>query len=549
MSSYFSNLKIIPKFAMIFSLVLFSVLVSYTVVFWFSSKQKSQGNQIDIAGRNRMLSQRIGAMAMLTNNDSEGQASIAKEEMRKAIVLMDQSLEVLKNGGIAPGIEGNLELPPAPSIIIPKISEIQDFFQGHKEIANILMNEPRYINKVSGISANDSSTSEATKIPNAKFNEALSKIIQRLINGTLLKMNVELTQLFTQQAAESKSNFTRILVGLLAINIAIIAFAFGYLKNTLKPLEPITNHISTLSDGHLPTLLKLDRGDEIGKMNNALNVLSKNLESATEFAKNVGEGKLETNVQVFNGKGDLSLSLYAMRDNLRKVTEEDKKRNWATEGLAKFSDILRSNSDLKTLGDNIISNLVKYTASNQGSLYILDDSNSNDTYLELLSCYAFNRKKFLEKKILPGEGLAGQAYLERDTILMKQVPENYISITSGLGEASPRSILIVPLKVNEDITGIVEIASFDEYQPHEISFVERLAENIASTITGVKINERTQRLLQSSQQQAEELKSQEEEMRQNMEELNATQEDMRRKEREYLEKIGELEKKLNVLAS
>jgi nitrate/nitrite-specific signal transduction histidine kinase len=547
--SYFSNLKIILKFAMIFSLVLFSVLASYTVVLWFSSKQKSQGSQIDVAGRNRMLSQRIGAMAMLIDSDNEAQASLAKEEMRKALVQMDQSLEVLKNGGIAPGIEGNIELPPAPAIITPKISEVQEFFKGHKEIAGILMNEPRYVNKVSAIPLNDSSTSDAIKIPNAKFNEALGKIIQHLVSGTLLKMNVELTQLFTQQATESKSNFTTVLIGLLVINIAIVAFAFAYLRSTLKPLEAITHHMSTLSSGHLPPLLKLDRGDEIGEMNNALNLLSKNLESATEFAENVGAGKLETEVQVFNGKGDLSASLYAMRDNLKKVTEDDKKRNWSTEGLAKFSDILRSNSDLKTLGDNIISNLVKYTDSNQGSLYILNDSNSNDVYLELLSCYAFNRKKFVEKKILLGEGLAGQSYLERDTILMKQVPDDYISISSGLGEAKPRSILIVPLKVNEDVTGIVEIASFNEYQPHEVSFVERLAENIASTITGVKINERTQRLLQSSQQLAEELKSQEEEMRQNMEELSATQDDMSRKEKEYLEKIQELEQRLNVMTN
>jgi PAS domain S-box-containing protein len=525
MKNYFSNLKIMQKFLMIFSFVLVSVLASYAVVFWFSAKQKTQGTQIDISGRNRMLSQRIGAMSLLIDTDNETQASVAKEEMRKAIVLLEQTLHVLKNGGIAPGVEGNIVLPPAPDIIVPKITEVEDFFKGHKETANVLLNESRLIESTS---SGDSTRS--ANIINLAFKDALDKLRQRLINGTLLKMNIELTQLFTQQAVESRRAFTVMLIALLLINVFVIGFAFMFLRNTLKPLEPITSHIATLSEGHIPPSMKMDRNDEIGKMAMALNALSENLGSATEFAKNVGEGKLDTQVQVFGGKGDLSQSLYAMRDNLKTVAEEDKKRNWTTEGLAKFSDILRANTDLKAFGENVISNLVKYTGSNQGSLFIVDDGNPANVHLELLACYAFDRKKFLEKKIMPGEGLAGQVYLEKETIFIKDIPKNYISITSGLGEANPRSLLIVPLKLNEAIAGIVEIASFKEYLSHEISFIEKLAENIASTITGVKINERTQRLLQSSQQQAEELKAQEEEMRQNMEELSATQEEISRRQ-------------------
>ncbi len=540
MNNYFSGLKIIQKFAMIFSLILISVIASYAVVFWFNSKQKTQRTQIDISGRNRMLSQRIGAMALLIDTDNEAQAAIAKEEMRKAIVLMEQTLNTLKDGGIAPGVEGYIILPAAPNIIVPKIIETLDFFKGHKEIANVLLTEPRLTN-----TASDSITSTGGKAINLKFKEAVDKLRQRLINGTLLKMNIELTQLFTQEASESKKAFAMLIV-LLMVNISVVSFAFFFLRETLKPLEPLKEHISILADGLVPPSINIDRQDEIGQMATALNALSGNLGSATEFAKNVGEGKLETQVQVFNGKGDLSQSLYAMRNNLKKVAEEDKKRNWATEGLAQFSEILRANTDLKALGQSIISNLVKYTESNQASLFIVEEADSKDISLQLSACYAFSRNKFLEKKILPGEGLVGQAYLERETIFLKAVPKNYISITSGLGEASPTSVLIVPLKVNEEITGMIEIASFKEYMPHEILFVEKLAESIASTIVGVKVNERTQRLLEASQQQAEELKAQEEEMRQNMEELSATQEEMGRKEQEYVSKIAQLEQQLRV---
>ncbi len=540
MDSRFSKLKIIQKFSMIFLLILGSVLASYAIVFWFHTRQKTQGTQIDVAGRNRMLSQRIGAMALLVDTDNEAQASVAKEEMRKAVVLLGQSLEVLKNGGLAPDVEGDIVLPPAPGILVSKIVEIEDFFRGHKEVADVLLNESRLIDSPVLV-LNDSPVQETRQAINPKFKESLGKLRQRLINGTLLKMNAELTQLFIQQAAESKNVFMVMLVVILLINTTIIGFAFVFLKKTLQPLEPITEHISILAGGHLPPTIQTNRADEIGKMAAALNALSVNLGSATEFAKNVGAGMLETRVEVFNGKGDLSQSLYTMRDNLRQVAEEDRKRNWATEGLTKFSDILRANTDLKILSENIISDLVKYTGSSQGSLFVLNDKTSSDVHLELLACYAFDRKKFLEKRILPGEGLAGQVYLEKETIFMKAVPQNYIAITSGLGGAEPKSILIVPVKLNGEITGVLEIASFNDYQPHEIAFVEKLTENIASTIMGVKINERTQHLLHASQQQAEELKAQEEEMRQNLEELSATQEEMQRKEKEYLYRIQQME--------
>lgn len=546
MNNYFSNLKIIQKFSMIFLMILVSVLASYAIVFWFNARQKTQGTQIDVAGRNRMLSQRIGAMALLVDTDSQDQSSVAKEEMRKAVVLLGQSLAVLKNGGLAPDVEGDIVLPPAPGILVSKIVEIEDFFRGHKEVADVLLNESRLIDSPVSV-LNDSSVQETTQATNPKFKESLGKLRQRLINGTLLKMNAELTQLFIRQAAESKNVFMVMLVVILLINITIIGFAFVFLKKTLKPLEPITEHISILAGGHLPPTIQTNRADEIGRMAAALNALSVNLGSATEFAKNVGAGMLETRVEVFNGKGDLSQSLYTMRDNLRQVAEEDRKRNWATEGLAKFSDILRANTDLKILSENIISDLVKYTGSSQGSLFVLNDTSPDDVHLELLACYAFDRKKFLEKKILPGEGLAGQVYLEKETIFMKAVPQNYIAITSGLGGAEPKSILIVPVKLNGEITGVVEIASFNEYQPHEISFIEKLAENIASAIMGVKTSERTQHLLHASQQQAEELKAQEEEMRQNLEELSATQEEMQRKEKEYVYRINQMEHTSNAV--
>jgi methyl-accepting chemotaxis protein len=223
-----------------------------------------------------------------------------------------------------------------------------------------------------------------------------------------------------------------------------------------------------------------------------------------------------------------------MRNNLARVAEEDKKRAWTTEGLAKFAEILRSNNtDVQKLCDEIVGSLVKYLKANQGALYIIDDvADGEEPTMSMLACYAWDKKKHLNQKIYIGEGLAGQAWQEKDMIYLTDVPQNYIRITSGLGDANPTSILIMPLKVNDQIFGVVEIASFSTMADHEIEFVRRIAESIASTVNSVKVNARTTKLLAESQQMTEEMRAQEEEMRQNMEELQATQEEMQRSQGE-----------------
>ncbi len=248
-------------------------------------------------------------------------------------------------------------------------------------------------------------------------------------------------------------------------------------------------------------------------------------------------------IELDNNKNDeLSSTLVTMRDKLKANADEDQRRNWATSGLAQIGEILRAtNRTSSDLYDNIIRFVVKYTKSNQGGLFILNDDDSNRPFLELVACYAFERKKFLNRQVEPGQGLIGQCFLERERIHLREVPSDYIRITSGLGGENPSSCLLVPLKVNEKIYGVLELASFAHYADFEVDLVEKLAETIAATISSVKINESTRLLLERTQQQAEEMKSQEEEMRQNMEELSATQEEMQRKEREYIQRIQDLE--------
>ncbi len=320
----------------------------------------------------------------------------------------------------------------------------------------------------------------------------------------------------------------------------IIAFLF-LSKNISLKIIGLQNIVNTLGRGEFIEIAKNGSKDEIGKMTDSLKSLINSLSETSRFANEIGQGNLKADFEPLSEKDVLGHSLLAMRSNLLKVAEEDSQRNWATQGLAKFAEILRSQDDFQKLGDSIISNLVKYVNGNQGSLFITNDVDGHPEHLELLSCYAWEKKKFLEMKIEKGEGLVGQCWQEGEPIYLTDVPAKYITITSGLGKATPTSILIVPLKVNENIYGIVEVASFKVFRPHEKEFIGKVCENIAAAISAAKITDRTKRLLIQTQQQTEEMRAQEEEMRQNMEELTAIQEEMGRKEKDYLARIKELE--------
>jgi PAS domain S-box-containing protein len=267
--------------------------------------------------------------------------------------------------------------------------------------------------------------------------------------------------------------------------------------------------------------------------------------SLSSFIESISAGNYTVDLELNNDEANLRGTLISMRDKLRLNAEDDRKRNWATSGLAQIGEILRvSGAGTEALYDRIIKFVVTYTKSNQGGIFVLNDENEGDPALDLVACYAFERKKFLKKSISVGEGLVGQCYLEGERIYLLEVPQEYVTITSGLGGAAPNALLLVPMKVNEKVFGVLELATFGKYEDHEIELVEKLTESIASTISAVRISESTRILLEKTQQQAEEMRAQEEEMRQNMEELEATQEEMRRKEK-HIQNMLDNEKQRN----
>ncbi|MDN5204842.1 GAF domain-containing protein [Fulvivirgaceae bacterium BMA10] len=315
-------------------------------------------------------------------------------------------------------------------------------------------------------------------------------------------------------------------------------------ENIKNPIVQLNKVFTRMCRGELPETTGVKSNDEIGDMSDSAEVLIEGLKNTASFAENVGNGQLDEEFTTLGDKDILGKSLLAMRDKLKKTAKEDKRREWSAEGLARFAEILRSNQeDLHTLSYNIVVNFVKYFDANQGAFFILNDDNPAKVHLELTACYAWGSKKFIESTIEKGQGLVGQCWLEQETIYITEVPAEYAKITSGLGEATPRCVLILPLKLNDEIHGVIELTFFEKLEKYEIELAEKLAEGIASTISSVKNNERTRSLLKETQQQAEELRATEEEIRQNSEELLATQEELVRQKREMEETLHNLKRK------
>jgi hypothetical protein len=227
--------------------------------------------------------------------------------------------------------------------------------------------------------------------------------------------------------------------------------------------------------------------------------------------------------------------------------QEEQKRQWSSNGLTQAITILRSHSNTQSIYDAILSFTVKYTKCVQGALFFLTEDDNQNKFLELVAAYAYDRKKYIQKRVQIGEGLLGQAFLEKDYVYLTKIPNDYVNITSGLGKSNPTSLVIIPLIFNDEVVGVMELASFNLIEKYEIEFLKSLGENIAATYQSNQININTKLLLEKSLKQAEEMRSQEEELKQNMEELSATQEEMIRKEKDYLAKIESLELELEKL--
>jgi HAMP domain-containing protein/signal transduction histidine kinase/CheY-like chemotaxis protein len=288
-----------------------------------------------------------------------------------------------------------------------------------------------------------------------------------------------------------------------------------------------------------------------------VNQLAENLttqvRSISEVASAVTKGDLTRTIGV-EAKGEVEAlkdTINQMIANLKETTLRNHEQDWLKSNLAKFTQMLQGQKDLKTVTNKILSELAQVVNAQHGVFYILgQDDNSlgnQNVKLKLFAAYAFKEEKDISHDFAIGEGLVGQCALEKERILLTNVPSDYIKISSGLGEAKPVNLIVLPVLFETEVKAVIELASFDTFSKTHLDFLEQLTESIGIVLNTIETNSRTEDLLSQSQSLADELRRTNEELQDKALLLVKQKEEVEEKNKEIEDARKSLEEKAEQL--
>lgn len=366
-------------------------------------------------------------------------------------------------------------------------------------------------------------------------NEEVVRIIEPL-NAKKLCLNCHNVQVgqpiavisvrYSLEEAKASLHEQTVLATIIVIFCIIVTFVvmmFLINKRIIFDIKRIIESLKKFAVGNVKETITTSRKDELGDAVKSLRILQNNLLSKSEVASQIARGNLDVKVKILSEDDDLGLSMQKMRDNIHNSITEIQKQNWLKSGASALNDEMRGDLDLKTLAQNVITYLSKYSDAQVGAMYLKNEEDS----FNMIGSYAFSRQNGSNGAIKLGEGLVGQAAQQKETIIMDNIPENYIKVRSGLGEITPKNILVCPLLYDDKIMGVIEVGSLNAFDDNQKDFFRVVSENIAIAVNTAESRTKTQELLEKTQQQAEELQAQQEELRVTNEELQSQQEELR----------------------
>ncbi|STY31269.1 sensory box histidine kinase/response regulator [Legionella wadsworthii] len=248
--------------------------------------------------------------------------------------------------------------------------------------------------------------------------------------------------------------------------------------------------------------------------------LTTQVRAISEVAQAVTKGDLTRTIRV-EALGEVAVLkdiINEMINNLKDTTLKNTEQDWLKTNLAKFTRMLQGQKDLMLVAKQILSELAPVVNSQHALFYLMDNSGTVPK-LKMMAAYAFKQRKNLSNEFLIGEGLVGQCAFEKERILLNNVPEDYIYISSGLGESTPLNIILLPVLFEGQVKAVIELASFDHFSMAQQVLLDQLTESIGIVLNTIEANSRTEELLKQSQSMAQELQSQQEELQQTNEEL------------------------------
>jgi len=390
----------------------------------------------------------------------------------------------------------------------------------------------KYINALEGV-VKEQDVSGGENFPDIEtIHEAF---IDPIIEGRIRIRQAIYEVSFRQQGRYSLNLFIILFLGMLFTVMIIVLNEISNYRNIRKLLIFTID----LEKGNRREKTELSGAREFLEISHHLNSFLDGQVQKVNYLKSIVEGNAQVDFEA--GSEDiLGNEIRVLAEHLRTIQAEEKQRYseeqkqaWTSTGIAQFAEILRSEREnSRELSFLVIRKLVTYLGVEMGTIFLTSDTVGDRDHLETVAAYAYDRRKYVNKTFAFGEGLPGTCALEKEKIYIDDIPEEYSDIISGVGQTRPRYVLLVPMKIREEIFGVLELASFRKLEAHELDFVDRLAESIATTLSAVKTNEQTAALLRQSQEQAEKLMEQEEVMKINMLQLEKAQVESLKKESE-----------------
>ena len=331
--------------------------------------------------------------------------------------------------------------------------------------------------------------------------------------------------------------------------MAIILVVVFTIKGIISSISKIKEAADRMAKGDVEVVLDIRAKDELGELARSFNQMISVTKDFSGIADTIGKGDYSPVIKPRSDKDTLGIALDNMKNNLQSLAKENEIRTWFLTGNSELNNKMRGEKEVRTLAQDVIIQIASSLKAQIGAIYL-----SKNAHFELVGSYAFQYRKDNANTFKLGQGLVGQAALEKRPILFSELPEDYIRINSGLGNSIPKNIIVFPFLYDDEVKGVVEIGSAQEFSDLDMQFLTMVGENIGIAFNAAQSRSQLKELLEETQRQAEELEAQQEELKQSNEELQEKTELLERSEaelkaqQEELQQTNEeLEEKANLL--
>jgi len=328
----------------------------------------------------------------------------------------------------------------------------------------------------------------------------------------IISKNKELIEILKEkQNTQIRNYIISWLITSFSILLVLSLLSIYFISLIIKDFGQIKAALLKLAKGEINNLKISYKNKDVLEINDNLKKIEKHLTQKKEIIDKIKNKEENIDYKVENPNDKIANSLLELINNeqkrLEKVQEietSESVQRYVANGLATIGQIMRTNTNnIKLLSNRVLNGVLEFLQAPQGAFYVYRNSKRKGDFLELVSSYAYGKEKIKNKNIKLNEGLIGSVAVEKKHVIFNELPEDYIYLSIGYGNITPKSLIIVPLLIEDKIYGIIEIASFSKFTKAQVEFLLKLANEIAVTISYVEINEKTAKLLEESKQQEE----------------------------------------------